>query len=1047
MVRMTNRGMSATADAYLTPVMKAYVEDFQKGFAGHLQDNDQTRCQFMQSDGGLVDFRLLSGLRAILSGPAGGLVGFAKTTYDPDDEKPVIGFDMGGTSTDVSRYAGNLEHIFETTTAGISIQCPQLDIRTVAAGGGSILSWKNGLFNAGPDSAGAHPGPACYRKGGPLTVTDANLFLGRLQSEYFPKIFGPTEDMPLDHDVVAQKFKELTITINADSGKHFTAEEVALGFLNIADEAVCRPIRTLTEGKGHDARHHRLGAFGGAGGQHAVSVARILGIDEVVIHKYSSILSAYGMALADVVVECQEPSSEILSEASLPKLQAHMDELRIKASSQLLDQGFHKSSIKHERYLNLRYEETSTSLMVQEPADGNFQRDFEEKHQTEFSFIVPGRPIIVDDVRVRATANEPLDNEEDSGVSKQLSDAEEHGRLADASLVCGTTQVYFEGFGRVPTAVYKLESLQVNALVSGPAIILDQTQTILIPPKATAFILGSMVVIKVGGGADKTRSLDIIDPILLSIFGHRFMSIAEQMGLVLRKTSLSLNIRERLDFSCAIFDPNGNLVANAPHVPVHLGSMQYPVIYQRKLHGDTMRPGDAFLTNTPKAGGSHLPDLTVVSPVFDAAGKEILFYTASRGHHRDIGGLHGISGHPHATCLQEEGAVIDSFKVVSGGEFDEAGVRRLFVDEPAKYPNCTGSNSIHENISDIKAQIAANHKGCILIQELFEQCGRNVVQTYMNALQRNAEASVRNHLKSMAKAYPQPLVAVDGLDDGTQLHLKIDINPDTGDAVFDFTGTTYESLYYNNGPPSVLRSAIIYVMRCVVNEDIPLNAGCLSAIEIKVPPGTIISPSESAPVYGCNSAIANRVTDVILKAFRSCAASQGTMNGIQMCGGSAKQPGQEGFTGYKFVYGESICGGSGAGPTWHGVSGVHTHMTNTRAMDPEVLEKRLPVLIRQFSMRKGSGGRGLHRGGDGVVRVFEPRCPMTFAVGNERRCNRPYGLEGGEPGHAGMNLALINHPTGQRLVNVGPRGTVTLKRGEQMQIHTPGGGGWGKEKV
>lgn len=1045
MVKMTPRGMSATADAYLTPVMKAYVEDFQKGFEGELQDTNKTRCQFMQSDGGLVDFRLLSGLRAILSGPAGGLVGFAKTTYDPADGKPVIGFDMGGTSTDVSRYAGKLEHVFETMTAGITIQSPQLDINTVAAGGGSILFWKNGLFNVGPDSAGAHPGPACYRKGGPLTVTDANLFLGRLLPEFFPKIFGPSEDMPLDSEIVAQKFHELTKTINQETGNNFTPEDVAIGFLNVADESVCRPIRSLTEGKGFDARDHRLAGFGGAGGQHACSVARILGIEEVVIHKYSSILSAYGMALADVVQESQEPSSEVLGAESLPRLQARMDALQQKASAQLVQQGHDESVLRFERYLNLRYKGTSTSLMVQQPSDNDFESSFLDKHRTEFSFIVPGRAILVDDIRVRGIAAEPMTTR-DEGLAKQLARADEQSTMADGKLASTITKVYFQETGRIPTAVFKLGNLAENTHVEGPAIILDNTQTILVPPGATALILNSRICLRVGGGpTKKNTSLDVIDPVLLSIFGHRFMTIAEQMGLILQKTSLSMNIRERLDFSCAIFGPDGGLVANAPHIPVHLGSMQYSVIYQHQLHGKTMKPGDVFLTNSPKAGGTHLPDLTLISPVFDEEGKNILFYTAARGHHRDIGGLNGVSGHPHCTYLEQEGAVIDSFKVVSEGVFDEEGVRRIFVEEPAKYPNCTGSNSIHENLSDIKAQIAANHRGIALIQELFKEFGREVVQTYMVAIQKNAENAVRNHLKKIAKARPQPLIAQDGLDDGTEIHLKITINAETGDAVFDFTGTTYQSIHHDNGTPSLLRSAMIYVLRCVINEDVPLNKGCLDPIEIVVPDGCVLAPSPSAAVYGCNSSIANRVTDVILKAFGAAAASQGTMNGIQMCGGEESEPGQMTFTGYKYVYGESICGGSGAGPTWHGASAVHTHMTNTRAMDPEVLEKRLPVLIRRFGIRAGSGGKGLHRGGDGAIRIFEPRAKMWFVVGNDRRSNKPFGLEGGEPGKSGLNLALVNYPSGPTFVSLGPKGVIQLKPGEQFQVHTPGGGGWGAE--
>ncbi|OAA55884.1 Hydantoinase B/oxoprolinase [Niveomyces insectorum RCEF 264] len=1055
MVKMVPRGMSATADAYLTPVMKEYVENFRQGFSGRFSDDsNQTKCQFMQSDGGLVDFRLLSGLRSILSGPAGGLVGFAKTSYDAEDGKPVIGFDMGGTSTDVSRYAGKYDHVFETTTAGITIQSPQLDIKTVAAGGGSILFWKNGLFVVGPESAGAHPGPACYRKGGPLTVTDANLFLGRLLPEFFPKIFGPSANLPLDSEVVTDKFQALTAQINQETGNHLTPEEVAVGFLNVANEAMCRPIRSLTEGKGYDAENHRLAAFGGAGGQHASSIARILNIHEVLLHQYSSILSAYGMALADVVHECQEPSSEVVSPESMPTLRKKLQALQGEVARHLRSQGFTDRHLQFERYLNLRYKGTTTSLMIAEPADGDFAAAFCRRHVAEFSFHVPGRPILVDDVRVRGIARDPF-VVEDVTIAKALSAAEQTRAQVYAAAAHTTASVYFEGLGRLPTAVYRLEDLELNNSVQGPVIILDSTQTILIAPGDRAIKLDRKIVIRVGGSKTRVVRPDIIDPVHLSIFGHRFMSIAEQMGLTLQKTAISLNIKERLDFSCAVFGPDGDLVANAPHVPVHLGSMQHAVKYQHNLHAGKLKPGDVLLTNSPTAGGTHLPDLTVVSPVFDKDGKTIIFYTAARGHHRDIGGLDGISGNPRCTYLEQEGAVIDSFKLVSQGIFDEEGVRRIFVEEPAKYPDCTGSNSIDENLSDLKAQVAANQRGVNLINELFAEYGAATVQKYMAAIQANAENAVRVHLKKIARAraraqttgpQPQPLAAVDMLDDGTQIHLAVTIDGDTGDATFDFTGTTYQTYGNYNAPPSLTRSAILYVLRCLIDEDIPLNQGCLNPVRIVVPEGTLLSPLRGAAVFAGNSTTSSRITDVLLKAFEACAASQGTLNGIQMYGGEKPRTTADGrFGGYAFIYGETICGGSGAGPTWDGVSAIHTNMTNTRATDLEVLEKRIPVLVRKFGIRHGSGGKGLHSGGDGAVRVHEARCAMTFTLNTDRRVNRPYGMAGGEPGQAGLNLARLNHPSGQqRFVNVGAKGIVHLACGEQLHIITPGGGGWGK---
>ncbi|GAD95409.1 hypothetical protein ANI_1_1666074 [Paecilomyces variotii No. 5] len=1042
MIRLVPRGMSATADAYLTPTVKRYIDGFTKGFEGSFQQQGETKCQFMQSDGGLADFRRFSGLRAILSGPAGGVVGYAKTSYDPKDGTPVIGIDMGGTSTDVSRYAGQLEHVFETTTAGVTIQSPQLDINTVAAGGGSILFWRNGLLKVGPDSAGAHPGPACYRKGGPLTITDANLFLGRLLPEYFPKIFGPDENQPLDYDIVAKQFQSLTNEINHETGKHFTPEEVAVGFLEVANEGMCRPIRSLTEGRGYDARSHRLAVFGGAGGQHACSIARNLGINSVVVHKYSSILSAYGMALAEVVHEGLEPISEIYSAETLPNIRERLDNLQEKVQKELQEQGFDKPSLRYERYLNMRYQGTDTSLMIMEPENGDFEQSFLASHLREFTFTVPGRPILIDDLRVRGIANDGTSIENVHFV-KQLQAAKGHPKIASAADAASRAKVYFEETGWAESPVYTLDKLSNGMSIAGPAAILDKTQTIIILPGATATTLDQHVVIDVGVPAPKELPADTIDPVQLSVFGHRFMSIAEQMGRTLQKTSVSLNIKERLDFSCAIFGPDGGLVANAPHVPVHLGSMQNAVKYQHETNLGKLKPGDVLVTNHPEAGGTHLPDITVVSPVFDDKGEEIIFYTASRGHHRDIGGLGGISGNPNCTFLEQEGALIKSFKLASEGKFDEEGITKILVHDPAQYEGCVGSNSINDNLSDLKAQIAANQRGSLLIQELFAAYGTKVVQSYMAAIQRTAELAVRRYLKKVAMSHPHPLKAVDYLDDGTEIHLEVRIDAADGSAEFDFTGTGPETYGNRNAPSSLVYSAIIYVLRAMINEEIPLNQGCLQPVNIIIPENTVLSPSSGAAVYTGNSLTSQRLTDVVFKAFKTCAASQGCMNSVQIYGGEKAKPGEP-FAGFTFMYGETLCGGSGAGPTWRGVSGVHTNMTNTRVSDCEILEKRYPVLVKQFSLRPESGGEGLHPGGNGAIRGFEARAPMTFSLSTERRVHQPYGMAGGGPGKSGRNLALLKLPDGRdRWVNVGGKGIIKLRRGEQLFVHTPGGGAWG----
>lgn len=653
MIKLVPRTTSACADAYLTPTIKKYIAGFQAGFEGGLgaesvqksSGHKSARCEFMQSDGGLVDVSQFSGLKAILSGPAGGVVGYALTSYDPETKTPVIGFDMGGTSTDVSRYGeGRYEHVFETTTAGVTIQSPQLDINTVAAGGGSQLFFRNGLFVVGPESAGAHPGPACYRKGGPLTVTDANLFLGRLLPEFFPKIFGKNENEALDEEASRKKFEELTEQINHELFKSdkdkMSPDEVAYGFIKISNETMTRPIRSLTEARGHDTSKHRLATFGGAGGQHAVAIAEGLGIRQILVHRYSSVLSAYGMALADVVDERQEPESQIWSTGDVQKnLKSKMDELKSKSKEKLRAQGFDDKSIVFEEYLNMRYRGTESSLMIIKPSPDEardlyggdewaFGEAFVKQHEREFGFVLPDRDIIVDDVRARGIGRsfQGLDKT----VDQQLKEAKPHD--VDSKKMFQTKKVFFEG-GRLDTPIYKLDDLEINDRVKGPAIIADNTQTVVVTPGATALVTETHVVINIGEndvlGAKAGTSG--VDPIMLSIFGHRFMAIAEQMGRALQKTSVSTNVKERLDYSCALFDSDGGLVANAPHLPVHLGSMSTCVRTQADIWRGKLKPGDVIVSNHPEFGGTHLPDITVITPAF--AGDEIIFYVASRAHH------------------------------------------------------------------------------------------------------------------------------------------------------------------------------------------------------------------------------------------------------------------------------------------------------------------------------------------------------------------------------------------------------------------------------
>ncbi|KAL2039688.1 hypothetical protein N7G274_007547 [Stereocaulon virgatum] len=1075
MIKLVPRATSACADAYLTPAIKKYISGFQAGFEGVLGTesvkNERgakgARCEFMQSDGGLVDVGLFSGLRAILSGPAGGVVGYALTSYDANTKTPVIGFDMGGTSTDVSRYgSGRYEHVFETTTAGVTIQSPQLDINTVAAGGGSRLFFRNGLFVVGPESAGAHPGPACYRKGGPLTVTDANLFLGRLLPEFFPKIFGKNENQGLDKEASERLFRELTDDINKEvtkdnEGKNMSPDEVAYGFIKIANETMTRPIRSLTEAKGHDTSQHRLATFGGAGGQHAVAIAESLGIRQILVHRYSSVLSAYGMALADVVDESQVPDSKTWSDEGgvVDELKKTMNELKEKSTAKLKDQGFNDDSIVFEEYLNMRYRGTESALMIVRPSKEEAEKDFKgddwafdkafvKQHEREFGFTLPDRDIVVDDVRARGIGKsfEGLEKTVDMQLREIKPQDLGEGKRYDVS------KVYFEG-GRQDTPIYKLEDLDVGDKIQGPAILADGTQTIVITPGATALIIETHVVINIGKeeGQGNKISAKEVDPIMLSIFAHRFMAIAEQMGRALQKTSVSTNVKERLDYSCALFDSNGGLVANAPHLPVHLGSMSTCVTTQAEIWRGKLKPGDVIVSNHPEFGGTHLPDITVVTPAFN--GKDIIFYVASRAHHADIGGILPGSMPPHSRELYQEGAAIKSEKLVSEGHFNEKRITELLYDEPAQYPECSGTRCLADNLNDLKAQIAANQKGINLISTLIEDYGEEVVQFYMRNIQDNAELSVRNLLKDVHKRFEgRDLSAVDYMDDGSPIKLKISIDAEKGEAIFDFAGTGPEVYGNTNAPEAVTYSAIIYCLRSLIEDDIPLNQGCLKPIDVRIPPRSFLSPSDKAAVVGGNVLTSQRVTDVILRTFAACAASQGDCNNLTFGFGGNLSTSAEATRG--FGYYETIAGGSGAGPTWDGTSGVHTHMTNTRITDAEVFERRYPVILREFSLRSNSAGAGQHRGGEGVIRDIEFRIPVQVSILSERRVYHPYGLEGGEDAACGINYWVRHVQKGgrgydreeweDRWINLGGKNTASMRSGERIVVCTPGGGGWGK---
>ncbi|MDG2196864.1 MAG: hydantoinase B/oxoprolinase family protein [SAR324 cluster bacterium] len=1027
MVKMVARGDTTMVAAYLTPHIRQYLNSFRSGFSDGLE---QSNLFFMQSDGGLTAADRFQGSNAILSGPAGGVVGYALTT---DLGKPVIGFDMGGTSTDVSRYGGDWEHTRESETAGVRIQAPQLDIRTVAAGGGSRLFFRQGRFEVGPESAGAHPGPVCYRKQGHLAVTDANLVLGRLHPDYFPQIFGLQENEPLDLAGARTVLQSLTDQINdetASTGQSgWTVEEVALGFLRVANETMIRPIREVSVQRGFDIQEHVLACFGGAGGQHACALARDLGISLVFVHRFAGILSAYGIGLADLTTERQEPAAEVLAQVgdlspTLPSnLAERLTELSAQAAAELQEQGASSSTLQVQHFLNLSYQGTDTHLMIREPEDGNYALSFRQTYLREYGFELE-REILVNDLRVRVISPSP------SLQKFKVPPSEGPAEPIDQ------TRCYFEN-GWHQTPVFRCELLKAGHQISGPALLLQDTSTIVIELDCRAEISEyGDVLIHVE--APTHREVGITrDPIHLSIFGNLFMSIAEQMGRTLQRTSISTNIKERLDFSCAIFDSTGGLVANAPHLPVHLGAMSEAVRQQVRIQGDNLRPGDVLVTNHPQAGGSHLPDITVITPCWQDG--QPLFYVASRGHHADIGGITPGSMPPFSRTLAEEGACLKSFKLVENGIFNEAGITEL-LEAPARIPRLpgelpiAGTRLLADNISDLKAQVAANQRGIDLIQEMVEHWSLEVVQAYMKHIQDNAEESVRLMLQQLSVGKNLPEVgtihAVDYLDDGSPICLALTIDRHDGSACFDFAGTGTELWGNLNAPKAVTYSAVLYALRSLIRQDMPLNQGCLNSIKIRIPNGSLLSPSEEAAVVGGNVLTSQRITDVILKAFGACAASQGCMNNLT-------------FGNERFGYYETIGGGAGAGPSWHGQSGVHTHMTNTRITDPEILERRYPVLLREFSIRKGSGGKGEFNGGDGLVRELEFLEKLQVAILSERRSHAPYGMAGGKDGRCGRNLFLRkNGPA----LNLGGKNEIQAQSQDRFRIETPGGGGWGQVK-
>jgi len=873
-------------------------------------------------------------------------------------------------------------------------------------------------------------------------VTDANVVLGRVIPAYFPNIFGKNEDEPLDVDGPRRAFEVLC----EEEGGGRTVEEMAYGFLQVANEAMCRPIRNLTQMKGFDLTTHKLACFGGAGPQHACAMAKSLGMEHVFIHRYGGILSAYGLSMADAVQEERVPAAGVYAYSDDDVRSSRMEDpskevreerlafLTEKAKGALVEQGYAEEDVVVERYVNLRYQGTDNAVMIQEPTTTDLMSSssnlpyadaFREHYKREFGFDLQGRDLLIDDYRVRAIVPG-----KSPGVCMPVP-------ALPPPTADSHTEAYFETGWEKNVPVFRAEGLKPGHIFDGPAIVVQSISTIVLEVGCTARVTSEgdldIFVDRSMNGDDNVKDGDGVgvkeDPVQLSIFSHRFMGIAEQMGRTLQRTAISVNMKERLDFSCALFTAQGGLVANAPHIPVHLGAMQdavrFQVEYWNAEGNEGIQQGDVFCSNHPHlAGGSHLPDITVITPVFHEG--EIVFFVASRGHHSDIGGITPGSMPPNSKTLLEEGAAIVAFKLVRDGQFQEEGITQILL-QPQNIPGNSGTRNLKDNLSDLRAQVAANQSGIRLLNELVSESGLDEVQAYMKFIQYNAELAVRNMLKDFAETHGTRVQAVDYMDDGSPIHLKIDIDPQTGSATFDFTGTGPQMLGNQNAPPAITYSAVIYALRSLVGRDIPLNQGCLAPITFIIPRFSLLSPSNKSAVVGGNVTTSQRVVDVVLRAFKACAASQGCMNNLT-------------FGDKTFGYYETIAGGAGAGPTWNGRDGVHTHCTNTRITDPEILERRYPVLLREFSLRKGSGGKGQFQGGDGVVREIEPLRPLVMSILSERRVFRPYGLNGGDDARCGKNLLVAK---GGLTVNIGGKCSIELKIGDRLRIETPGGGGYG----
>ena len=1002
LMKIVPRGDTTVVDAYLSPILRRYVSQVESalGRAGE----EKGKLMFMQSNGGLTDARFFQGKDAILSGPAGGVVGMVKTGNSAGFEK-LIGFDMGGTSTDVSHYAYEYERTHETQVAGVRVRAPMMSIHTVAAGGGSVLHFDGARYRVGPDSAGANPGPACYRNGGPLTVTDCNVMLGKLKPELFPKVFGPNADQELDTKIVEEKFIALAEEISLATKKTVTPSDVAEGYLSIAVENMANAIKKISVERGHDLSDYTLSCFGGAGGQHACMVADSLGMKRIYLHPLAGVLSAFGMGLADTRTINDLAIESCLDEELIGTLNHSFVNLELQGKREMTAQGLDGEELQYTRRVYLRYQGSDSALAIQFDDYSALKLNFERVHKSRFSFISPEKKLIVESIQSEVSCE------------NERTEPDKSRHIPSTSKAVALLPVTVNG--KVQQAPFYLrDDIASGQGINGPAVITEPTSTIVIEPGWQVKIRpdNDIVIERIEPIIRDNAIGTDVDPVMLEIFNNLFMSVAEQMGTVLENTASSVNIKERLDFSCALFSASGDLVANAPHIPVHLGSMSESIKTIIRENFDTMSPGDAFLINAPYNGGTHLPDITLIKPVYDENNEQVIFYVAARGHHADIGGTVPGSAPAYSKHVKEEGILIDNFNLVSKGIFQEKEIYNLLSS--GEYP----ARNIKDNIADLKAQVAASEKGAQELLGVVRHYGLDVVHAYMQHVQDNAEESVRRVLDVLSdSSYTYKM------DDGHQICVAISVNKDKRTATIDFTGTSKQHPSNYNAPKAICQAAVLYVFRCLVDDEIPLNAGCFKPLNLIIPEGSMINPVYPAAVIAGNTETSQYIVDALLGALGVVAASQGTMNNYIW--------GNDKLQNY-----ETICGGSGASQKQHGCSAVHTHMTNTRMTDTEVLEWRFPVRIESFSIRKGSGGVGLNSGGDGVDRRMRFLQPMAVNIIAGHRVVPPYGVAGGEPGALGENY--VNHAD-KSVTKLSTKGQIDVKKDDIFVLKTPGGGGYG----